>query len=48
MAVLFKNRLTWPYDATAYSWLTAFLAFILQLVLDGRIDDIHQGELSGL
>lgn len=24
------------------------LAFITQLVSDGRIDDIHQGELSGL
>lgn len=25
MAVLFKNRLTWPYDAMAYSWVTAFV-----------------------
>lgn len=24
------------------------LAFVPQLVLDGKIDDIHQGELSGL
>jgi hypothetical protein len=48
LAVLFKNRLTWPYEAVAYNWFTAFAGIHYQLVSDGRIDDIHQGELSGL
>lgn len=47
MAVLFKNRITFmmPWHTVGSLHL---LAFITQLVSDGRIDDIHQGELSGL
>lgn len=48
VGVFFKNR----FLDLMMQWHTVgslhLLAFITQLVSDDRIDDIHQGELSGL